>query len=449
MNSGRRRFIAVILYILIGALQYGYHIAALNAVQLALICKVPPLELALPISSTAHCLKISLNIFGFISAAFTVGGLFSALVAGSLCESKGRKAVTVYAAALVGAGSLLFSVGSSTSILVLSRFLVGLGCGFSTVVIPLYLGEVSPAEVRGAIITLNQLSIGFGIFLASLASPLAIPGTNSWRIVPALSVGLAAFQLAASFFMIESPKWSESKGRLPSSPVVERNEEATDFSDHDPLLLPSAFKNVASTEQLSIGDVIVSTDIDVAHGFRVVVASQFFQQLGGINAVLYYSTAILSNLIPGSSQTVGLLVSVVNLGCLAFPILLIERMGRKSLLLTSLALMSLFSFALGYGVNANAGLISSIAILAFVAAFSIGLGPVPFILLAEVPPPSSRSATASIGLATNWGLNILIALFFLPVRDMLSSTGGGGQGNVFILFGLCSAVGTVVMGRLL
>lgn len=131
------------------------------------------------------------------------------------------------------------------------------------------------------------------------------------------------------------------------------------------------------------------------------------------------------------------------------PIYLIERLGRRTLLLGSLSSLTVSLVVLGYSINNGFFEVAAAAIIAFVACFSIGMGPTPFVLAGEIPPVAARSASASAGLATNWGLNIFIGLFFLPFRDWISGGREDGAGSIFYVFAVLSTLGCVVLGRLL
>jgi len=168
------------------------------------------------------------------------------------------------------------------------------------------------------------------------------------------------------------------------------------------------------------------------------------QQLSGINAILYYSNNILSNVLSESGAYVSLGITIVNTIMTFPPIFLIDRIGRRQLLLTSVvgALASL-TFT-GYGLNTGMMVTSSISIVTFVMSFAVGLGPVPFVIVSEVAPPHAVSALSSVALSLNWIANFLVGLAFLPLRNKLSGGDPAKEGRVFYVFAgllfLCSFV---------
>jgi len=167
----------------------------------------------------------------------------------------------------------------------------------------------------------------------------------------------------------------------------------------------------------------------------VVVLAMLVQQGSGINAVIYYSTDILRQVVPTSAAYISLLISVVNVVMTFAPVLLIEGLGQRKLLLLSIGGGLVSTTLLGYGLDAGIIWLSGISILVFVASFALGMGPIPFMLTAELVPYYAVSPLASLALSVNWIANFLVSIAFIPLRDFLAHIGGGeedqGQGRVF------------------
>lgn len=349
---------------------------------------------------------------------------------------------------LIGAGLVLVGAGmtgAASSLLILSvgRFITGMSCGLSTVLVPLFLSEVSPPSIRGSVGVSNQLAICFGILIAQASSiPLSQPGTGQWRFISLVSIALAIIQIATSGLAIESPKWLAEQGLSDQLYDVPGEDEEEASRSTDPLLERES--EPATEESLTLRQVLVSVDPATQRGVVVISFAHLAQQWGGINSVMYYSTSILSTVSPGGAKYISLFITVVNL-FMTFPTLvLIDRLGRRALFLISIGAMAISSFILGYALNHSKLLLAAFFIVMFVASFAFGLGPIPFVLMGEVPPPKARSATASLGLGINWFSNFLVGLLFLPLRDSLP-----GPGTIFYGFGLISVVGFLTMSRLL
>jgi len=172
------------------------------------------------------------------------------------------------------------------------------------------------------------------------------------------------------------------------------------------------------------------------------------QQFSGINAVLYYSNAILSKSLPDFGPYVSLGITIVNVIMTFPPIILIERMGRTKLLTISAlgALVSLF--AVGFGLDTGFVTLSSIAILTFVMSFAIGLGPIPFVMIPEVSPAHAVSSLSSVALSLNWIINFVVGLIFLPLRNFLSGGDAMKEGRVFYVFVAVLFLSTFALSRL-
>ncbi|GAA5880494.1 hypothetical protein JCM3774_000627 [Rhodotorula dairenensis] len=429
-----------------GGRQYGYHIAALNSLASSLVCertaparRVPLFGASGPGPELVSCLELTDAAYGAVTSAYTVGGLVaSGLGAGSAVRKWGKKRTAVRAAVVLALGALAVGLGSSFRVLVCGRILIGMSCGIATVVVPLHLASVAPPAIAGSIGILTQIAINVGIFAAQAFSiPLSKPMTGNWRIVQLISAVVAVAQIGTSYFIPDDLK--EREVLMPKDDLAtvrhKRDDDAAATGDND-------------SQGLSVGQVLRSSDPGIQKPLWTLVAIMLFQQLSGINAVMYYSTSILTAVNPTSAQSVSLFMTFVNL-IMTFPaIFLIDRVGRRSLLVASLFLLSLSTAVLGWAINHDRFGLASAGIVAFVVSFALGLGPVPFVLVGELPQEEAKSSTASIAVAVNWLANLGVGLVFLPLRDALAR-GSGGTGTVFWIFTAVTGLGVLVVGGLL
>ncbi|KWU43335.1 MFS general substrate transporter [Rhodotorula sp. JG-1b] len=421
--------------------QYGYHIASLNSLASSLQCSrtAPPRPVPLLFPSgpaLPSCLEITDAEFGVITSAYTLGGLGASLMAGGAVDKWGKRATAVKAAAVLALGAVAVSVGSGFWILVFGRILIGIACGIATVVVPLHLASVAPPAIAGGIGILTQISINVGIFAAQAFSiPLSKPMTGNWRIVQLISALVALAQIGTSWFI---PDGNDRAGEEPTSAAADEEERAplarasSRSSLEDDLAAAQRHKRdddaTADDERgLSVGEVLRSTDAGVRKSLWTLVAVMLFQQL-----------SILTAVNPTSAQKVSLFMTLVNL-VMTFPaVFLIDRVGRRPLLVLSLSLLSLSTAVLGWAINHDRFVLASAGIIAFVVSFALGLGPVPFVLVGELPPKE----------AVNWLANLAVGLVFLPLRDALAR-GSGGTGTVFWIFTAATGLGVLVTARLL
>ncbi|KAM6500706.1 General substrate transporter [Amanita muscaria] len=441
---------SVCAWILVIAFQYGYHISALNQIQAVLTCSATPKDLvntlALP------CIPMSNFTFSIVTAIFTIGGLIGSTVANLVMDRWGRKGATKVSALLITSGAGVMSLSTNVPAFLLGRLFIGIGSGVGLCVVPIYLAEIAPFHISGNIGVLTQLAIVFGIMITQ-AIGLRLATPTQWRMVLFFSFGLCVVQLIFSPLIPESPAWLKRAGKLEESEIV--RERLTGFPSgerrhdvEDPLL-----ESVVNSRQgnkdapVTIPKALLSPDL--RKPLIIICFAMLSQQLSGINAVLYYSNAILSKSLPDFGPYVSLGITVVNVLMTFPPILLIERMGRKALLSVSLFGAILSLVLVGFGLNNSLVTVSSMAIITFVMSFAIGLGPIPFVMISEVAPPHAVSALSSIALSLNWIVNFFVGLVFLPLRDLLS--GGGDiskEGRVFYLFAvILSASSFVLLGR--
>jgi len=252
--------------------------------------------------------------------------------------------------------------------------------------------------------------------------------------------------------MVESPAWLGGKGFVEPKKVVARRlwgtvPPATPAinSVEDPLLDELEARRDESITALTVPQVLAAREL--RKPLAIVCFAMLSQQLSGINAVLYYSNDILSKSLPEFGPYVSLGITIVNVLMTFPPILLIERVGRRQLLVIS-TLGAITSLTLvGIGLNTGVVTLSSIAILTFVTSFATGLGPVPFVMIPEVSPYHAVSALSSIALSLNWTANFIVGLAFLPLRNFLAGGEATKEGRVFYLFAVALFISMFSLSR--
>ncbi|RSH92765.1 hypothetical protein EHS25_008211 [Saitozyma podzolica] len=407
------------LWCAVHTLQYGFHITALNGVQDAVTCSAPGTggngtHLVASPTSGIHlkpCVPMTPAQFGLVVAIFTLGGLTGSFSASAVTARGGRVWTLRTSALAVMIGSILVALSNSTTLMLIGRVITGLGCGLATVTCPLFIAEIAPVSMKKALGISNQLFIVIGMLLAqSLSFPFAHP--YRWRWVLVASIALATLQLVGSAFVRQDQEHSPG--------------EARGGDEETPLL------SDAQEKPLSIGQLLTTTDPAVRRGFLVVIVTQLAQQLCGISPVMYFSTRILTPVFQGNSRYIALAIVMMKLPVTTLPAFLIERVGSKPILLFSSTIMSVAALLLAVGLNTDAQALSVIGILSFVAAFSVGLGPVTWVVLPEVMPKHAVTAAGSVGLAINWSTNFIMASRGSQVDG--SGLTGNGEGNIFFIF---------------
>ncbi|KAL2016656.1 hypothetical protein VTK56DRAFT_3200 [Thermocarpiscus australiensis] len=457
----------------LGPLQFGYHLAELNAPEDVITCRkksVSTLEKLMsfatkadPSNTVADCIPMSRASFAAISAIYTVGGLIGALGAGPFTSSHGRRLAMQATAAFYLVGSVTETFASSILVMIIARLLTGIGAGASTVIVPLYISEVAPPKKRGFFGAFTQISINVGIlFTQSLGYFLS--HDSAWRWIFGAGAIIASAQALGLLIVPESPSWTASMkgdvvharralqrirgkhlnideevdawGAGDGKPPGERDRllarEEGDTSDvgEDSLLQSPSGSN---SRKAHLGFAQVVRDPLYRPAIVAVVGIMFAQQLCGINSIIMYSVSLLKDLLPVSSALLTIIISVINLGTTVAASPLPDRLGRKMCLLGSIIGQGSSSLVLAISIILGWKILSAVAVLLFVAFFALGLGPVPFIMASELVGPEAVGATQSWALGANYIATFLVAYLFPIVNDALNSALGG-AGWVYFIF---------------
>ncbi|KAJ3482500.1 hypothetical protein NLI96_g6940 [Meripilus lineatus] len=456
----------VCLWILIVSFQYGFHISALNQIQAVLTCKVTDPGSGDSGSGGARvhyglptCIPMSDATFSILTSVYTIGGLLGSLFANVIMDRWGRKGAVRASAITVVGGAGMMGVAGSLTPLVIGRIFAGVGAGIGICVGPIFLSEIAPPRIKGAIGVLTQFSIVMGIMVTQ-AMGLKLATPHEWRIVLLFSFALAAAMLLAGPLIVESPTWLARHNMTEQKSLATRwlygvrdtpSRSVSEDATVDPLLGDPDFD---AETQRARGASSSGAAISVPHllGARelrkpltIVCFSMLVQQLSGVNAVLYYSNDILSKALPDMGPYISLGITIVNVLMTFPPIFLIEKIGRRQLLTYSASGAVISLVGVGLGLDVNWVGLASFAIIAFIASFAIGVGPVPFVMIPEVSPVHAVSALSSVGLSLNWVANFIVGLVFLPLRNMLAGGDPLKEGRVFYVFSLVMLFCTFVL----
>lgn len=412
--------------------------------------------------------------FAVVSSMFTVGGFIGALGGGPISSARGR----LFAMRLTGlffiAGSLLVTLGTSIALMSIGRILSGVGAGAATVIVPIYISEVAPPRERGLFGAMTQVSINVGILVTQTLGYF-LSSEHTWRWIFAVGIVIATLQLLGLLVIPESPAWlathknvSQAKRTLQrirgkhydieeetafwDSDIVSPEEEAllddspTTLLDSDPRRASiSSRASGNSNSHLGFFDVI--KDVQYRPALVAATGVMCAQQLCGINSIIMYSVSLLKDLLPVDSALLTIVISGINLvttlACSPLP----DKLGRKTCLLLSIFGQGTSALALALSIVFGAKILSTVAVLFFVAFFAVGLGPVPFILASEMVGPEAVGAVQSCCLGANYIATFLVAQFF-PIIDLALNKRLGGAGWVYFIFtGLAALCGLFVMWR--
>nr|XP_012312878.1 solute carrier family 2, facilitated glucose transporter member 4 isoform X2 [Aotus nancymaae] len=361
--------------------------------------------------------------------------MISSFLIGVISQWLGRKrAMLVNNVLAVLGGSLmgLANAAASYEMLILGRFLIGAYSGLTSGLVPMYVGEIAPTHLRGALGTLNQLAIVTGILIAQVLGLESLLGTaNLWPLLLGLTVLPALLQLVLLPFCPESPRYLYIIRNL-EGPARKSLKRLTGWADVSGALaeLKDEKRKLERERPLSLLQLLGSR----THRQPLIIAVvlQLSQQLSGINAVFYYSTSIFETAGVGQPAYATIGAGVVNTVFTLVSVLLVERAGRRTLHLLGLAGMCgcaiLMTVALLLLERVPAmSYVSIVAIFGFVAFFEIGPGPIPWFIVAELFSQGPRPAAMAVAGFSNWTSNFIIGMGFQYVAEAMGP-------YVFLLF---------------
>src|SRR5438034_4996448 len=361
-----------------------------------------------------------------------LGATLGALVGGNAADLFGRRRVLLVTAAIFGIGALASAVAPSPPVLIVSRVVLGLAIGLASTNVPVYLSEVAPPHARGWIVSLFQLAVTVGIVVAYLTD-YAFAGVEGWRWMLGFAVAPALVFGTGMFFLPETPRWLIRGGHHDvAHRVLVRIRELGDVNAEIEEIKASTAPQTEGGHWTDLLRRHVRPALVVGLGLAV------FQQITGINTVIYYAPKILQtagfNSASGAIMaTVG--VGVVNVGMTIIAMFLVDRAGRRPLLLVGIAGMIVTLGVLGLSFRYPSGQLAWIAVIClmgYVASFAISLGPIFWLLIAEIYPLKIRGLAEGTAATFNWASNLIVSLTFLTLVEKL------GASSTFLLYALAS-----------
>lgn len=370
-------------------------------------------------------------IFSIVVSIFAIGGMIGCPLASWLVDNKGRKTALILNAAfgVIGAAMMGFSkLAGSVEMLIIGRFLIGINCGFATTASPTYVSEIAPLNLRGAFGTVNQLAVAFGLVGSQILGIDVILGSDEgWPWLLGLAIIPSALQCLMLPFIPESPRFlllgarDEEKSRIALKKLRGTDDIENEIND-----MHVEDRAARMEQKFSIFDLFTISSLRTP--LLIGVVMHLSQQLGGINAVLYYSATIFVS--AGLTEEDARLAAI-GVGAMLFVMALVsiplmDRLGRRTLQLGGLAGMTLFSVLMTiafftYENNFTMSVFAVIFTFLYVGSFGVGPSSIPWMILSELFGQGARSAAVSVGALVNWFANFIVGLTFIPMSDALGN----------------------------
>lgn len=376
---------------------------------------------------------------GIVMGAVLFGALFGAILSGRLTDHFGRKKLLLVVACIFMLGSLATAIAQSIPQLIIGRIVVGIAIGIASYTAPLYISEISPQKQRGAMVALNQLAISIGILISYIVD-YSFAYSEAWRWMLALGFVPGLLLFLGMLYLPDSPRWILSKGHESQARHVLQKIRGskTDINAEIEAIQLTLQKEASSWKAVFSKAVRPVLWI----GF----ALAFIQQVTGINTILYYAPSILEMAGFGSSTTsilatMGIGAIFVIFTIVALP--LIDWLGRRPLLIAGLIGMAIalgclaWLFSHSTSIDPSLHWLALISMLVYIACFAFSLGPIMWLMIAEIYPLKVRGIGASLATCVNWASNLLVTATFLKLVQMI---GAGGTFSVYMIFSILSIV---------
>jgi len=466
MNTNKGYLYSIVLAAVLGGLLFGYDTAVISGAEKGLQAYF----------LGAADFQYTDFIHGLTCSSALIGCVIGALISGWLANRLGRK-LTLFVAGVLFFVSAIgsaqpefpFHMQSTVTMTILNAFnhyriIGGIGVGLASAICPMYIGEISPANKRGQLVSWNQFAIIFGqlvvyfvnfLILGSHENPIiesigngisrVLPGSDPWTITTGWRYMFASEAVIAALFIIliclvpESPRFLVMIGKDDSALKILARINGMDKAKE-------ILADIRST-------ITVRTEKLFTYGWLVIfigVMLSVFQQVVGINAVLYYAPRIFGDMGMTNPMFNTVMMGVVNILFTLVAIFTVERWGRKPLLITGSLGMALgaFGVALSFG-HAGLEFVTMISILIYSASFMFSWGPICWVLISEIFPNTVRGAAVAIAVAAQWIFNFVVSSTFVPMFNMhITPNDDFGHWFTYGLYGVMCIVAAVFVWKL-
>ena len=466
MNTNKGYLYSIVLAAVLGGLLFGYDTAVISGAEKGLQAYF----------LGAADFQYTDFIHGLTCSSALIGCVIGALISGWLANRLGRK-LTLFVAGVLFFVSALgsaqpgfpFHLQSTPTMTILNAFnhyriIGGIGVGLASAICPMYIGEISPANKRGQLVSWNQFAIIFGqlvvyfvnfLILGSHENPIiesigngisrVIPGSDTWTITTGWRYMFASEAVIAALFIIliclvpESPRYLVMIGK-----------------DDSALKILARINGMEKAREILAdirSTIKVRTEKLFTYGWLVIfigVMLSVFQQVVGINAVLYYAPRIFGDMGMTNPMFNTVMMGVVNILFTLVAIFTVERWGRKPLLITGSLGMALgaFGVALSFG-HAGLELVTMMSILIYSASFMFSWGPICWVLISEIFPNTVRGAAVAIAVAAQWIFNFVVSSTFVPMFNMhITPNDDFGHWFTYGLYGVMCIVAALFVWKL-
>lgn len=373
---------------------------------------------------------------GFTVSAVLLGAFLGSAVSGKMTDEMGRRKALFVVSLIFVIGTLMTAIAPDDIFLIIGRAILGVAIGIGSFTAPLYLAEIAPFEIRGFLVSLNQLAITIGIILAYVIDYI-FASHGSWRSMLGFGVLPAVILFIGTFFLPESPRWMVLKGYIKEAEENLKSIRAREDVTRELTEIKQSTKEKRGTWRMLFSKRLRPI-------MYISLGLAFFQQMTGINTIIYYAPTILQQAGFSTATTAILATLAIGVFNVLFTLIalpLIDRWGRRPLLLMGLGGMfiSLVAQSIGFYFPSLTylGWLTVGSMIFYIACFAMSLGPIMWLVISEIFPLQIRSIGISVAVSCCWAFNMLVALTLLSLIDALGISG------TFWLYAALCAIGVL------
>ena len=408
--------ITTLMAVAIGPLTFGYHISCLNSPKTAIIGNC---------YYQGDCIPMSDADYSFVVSVLPLAGLAGAFLASPMLHYLGYRRLWIAVALKFLTSAITLATATTASQLIMGRFIVGTASGLSLVVAPLWLMDVSShfenQKLKSLYASATQIGIVLGILIGSILG-LAYAEPGRWRSILWFPISFSILQIILTRW-VDVPVQSHLKVvNVQDEPESPSSEIHSPFADDDVQVDNIHATHVDSTQSIpsnTLGRKLFNPSV---YATVITISLQICQQFTGINAVLFYSTPIFSSILPTNiSGYISILIALVNLLVTFLVPSVLHKLGLRDAMVLSCVWTGVSVLFVGLGLALSVAWLAAMAILAYIAFFAIGLGPVPFLVVPGLTShhPAVASYVQSLGIAANWISNFVIGIGFPVWREAI------------------------------
>ncbi|ROT83225.1 hypothetical protein C7M84_023587 [Penaeus vannamei] len=363
----------------------------------------------------------------FFSSSMNLGALAGGPIGGVCLNKLGRRGTMLTSVVPFVGGWLLIAFAQNFAMLMTGRIITGFCAGITSLVVPTYIGEFASPDIRGTLGSAFQLMVTIGVVYSYAIGAVV----KTWQMLAGLCIIPALIYFLMVFFAKESPNFLLSKGKLDKATESLQYFRGKDYNIQTELNMLQQSVEDAKRNKASFKDLLKPY---ILKPLLISLTLMFFQQYSGVNPVLFNLATIFED----SGSTISDSISSITIGVVQvlatlLATILMDKAGRKLLLIVSASMMALSLTALGeffyekmedetWAVE-TLGWLPLASLIIFIAAFSIGYGPIPWLMMGELFPPNVKEAAAGLATMVNWTLSFSITLIFVPLQDAISDFG--------------------------